>query len=120
MRVFKNKWFVRFAEKAGITDDDLRKAALEIEAGTVDANYGGDVYKKRIARKGGGKRSGYRSIVFFRRGEKMFFVYGFAKSSRDNISEKEERQLKKESRKYLGYSDEALTTLKKAGQITEI
>ncbi|MDR0600081.1 MAG: type II toxin-antitoxin system RelE/ParE family toxin, partial [Treponema sp.] len=32
MRVFKYKWFAKFAEKAGITDDDLWKAVKEIEA----------------------------------------------------------------------------------------
>ncbi|MDR0600126.1 MAG: type II toxin-antitoxin system RelE/ParE family toxin, partial [Treponema sp.] len=85
MRVFKYKWFAKFAEKAGITDDDLWKAVKEIEAGLVETNYGGDVYKKRIPREGEGKRGGFRSVVFFRRGDKTFFVYGFAKSRRDNI-----------------------------------
>ncbi|MDR0552371.1 MAG: type II toxin-antitoxin system RelE/ParE family toxin [Spirochaetaceae bacterium] len=84
----------RFPTKAAITDDDLRNAAKEIETGLVEANYGGDVYKKRIARKGEGKRGGYRSIVFFKHGDKLFFVYGFAKSKRDSIDEKEERQFK--------------------------
>jgi hypothetical protein len=41
VRFFKYKWFARFAEKAGITDDDLRATVKEIEAGLVEANYGG-------------------------------------------------------------------------------
>jgi hypothetical protein len=41
VRVFKYKWFAKFAEKANISDGDLREAAKEIEAGLVDANYGG-------------------------------------------------------------------------------
>jgi hypothetical protein len=42
------------------------------------------VYKQRLARSGG-----CRAIVFFRSGERTFFVYGFAKSDRSNISGKE-------------------------------
>ena len=39
----------------------------------------------RVARPGEGKSGGYRVIVFFRSEEQTFFVYGFAKSNRDNI-----------------------------------
>jgi hypothetical protein len=99
VRVFKYNWFAKFAEKAGITDDDLREAVKEIEAGLVEASYGGDVYKKRIARKGDGKSGGYRSIVFFRKGDKLFFVYAFPKSKRSNIEEDEERYYKNEAKK---------------------
>jgi hypothetical protein len=120
VRVFKYKWFAKFAEKEGISDDDLREAVKEIEAGLVDANYGGDVYKKRIARKGEGKSGGYRGIVFFRREDKLFFVYGFAKSQRDNIDEKEERGYKGTAKEYFAYSDETLMALKKKGKLIEI
>jgi len=34
-----------------------------------------------IARRGQGRSGGYRAIVLFRRGERSFFVYGFAKSA---------------------------------------
>ena len=44
---------------------------------------GGGVIKQRIARPGQGKSKGYRTIIFFRRGVKAFFVYGFAKNQRD-------------------------------------
>jgi hypothetical protein len=120
VRVFKYKWFAKFAEKAGISDDDLREAVKEIEAGLVDANYGGNVYKKRIARKGEGKSGGYRTILFFKSGDKTFFVYGFAKSNRNNIREDEEQRLKKEAKKAFAYSDEALAAAVKIGELIEI
>jgi hypothetical protein len=119
VRVFKNKWFTKFAEKAAITDDDLLEAVKEIEAGLVDVNYGGDVYKKRIARKGEGKSGGYRSIVFFRREDKLFFVYCFPKSRRDDIGEDEERYYKKEAKKFFAYTNESLAALKKNGDLVE-
>ncbi|MDR1468350.1 MAG: type II toxin-antitoxin system RelE/ParE family toxin [Spirochaetaceae bacterium] len=43
---------------------------------------------QRAVRSGGGKPGGYRVVVFFKSGERAFFVYGFAKSDRNNIDEK--------------------------------
>ena len=50
MRIFKNKWFMRFARKEGISDEALLEAVKQIEAGNYDANLGAGVYKQRIAR----------------------------------------------------------------------
>jgi hypothetical protein len=90
VRIFKTTWFARFAEKEGITDDELREAADRLESGQApphggDADLGGGVYKVRVARPGGSKAGGDQAIVFFRSEERTFFVYGFAKSDRDNI-----------------------------------
>jgi hypothetical protein len=85
MRTFKNPWFTRFAAKEGITDEELKGIVNQLEAGQADADLGGDVYKVRKARPGAGKAGGYRVIVFFRRGERTFYHYGFATSDRANI-----------------------------------
>ena len=45
----------------------LLKAAKEIDQGLVDASLGGNLVKKRVARKGEGKRGGFRTIVVFQR-----------------------------------------------------
>jgi hypothetical protein len=58
VRIFKNAWFLRFARKEGIGDDELRDIVDELEAGQVDADLGGDVYKQRLARPGEGKSGG--------------------------------------------------------------
>ena len=94
MRIFKNAWFARFAGKEGITDGELREMVNRLEAGQaanqrLDANLGGGVYKVRVARPGKGKSGGYRVIVFFKSGERTFYVYGFAKSGQANISRKD-------------------------------
>ena len=65
MRIFKNTWFTRFADKEGITDAELRETVNRLEAGQADADLGGGVYKARIARPGEGKSGCYRVIVFF-------------------------------------------------------
>jgi len=45
VRVFKNTWFARFADKEGISDGELKEAVNQLEAGQADADLGGDVYK---------------------------------------------------------------------------
>ena len=47
--------------------------------------FGGDVIEQCIARKSQGRSGGWRTIMLFRRSELAFFVYGFAKSSRQNL-----------------------------------
>ena len=43
------------------------QAAAEIVAGQVDADLGGGLFKKRLARQGGGKRSGYRVLIGYKK-----------------------------------------------------
>ncbi|MDR1804181.1 MAG: type II toxin-antitoxin system RelE/ParE family toxin [Treponema sp.] len=107
MRIFKNSWFARFADKEGITDGELVEAVNLLEAGQAD-DLGGGVYKVRIARPGEGKRGGYRVIVFFKSEERTFFEYGFAKAKRRNINEKELRNFKKRAKIHLALTDEEI------------
>ena len=55
MRIFKTKPFVRFAKRESLDDASLMRAVLEIERGLVDADLGGGVIKKRVARLGGAR-----------------------------------------------------------------
>ena len=120
MRAFKNTWFTRFACREDISDSDLKKAVTRLEAGRADANLGGNVYKVRIARAGEGKSGGYRVIVLFRSGEKTFYVYGFAKSLRGNISEKELRNFKKAAKEYFLMTDEQIRISIENDELVEI
>ncbi|MGV2388440.1 MAG UNVERIFIED_CONTAM: type II toxin-antitoxin system RelE/ParE family toxin [Microcystis novacekii LVE1205-3] len=94
MRIFKNKWFTKFAKKENISDAKLWETIEDVESGRIDADYGGGVIKQRLSRTNEGKSSGYRSIILYRRNDKAFFVYGFAKSERENIDKDEERGFK--------------------------
>ena len=120
MRVFKTKPFARFASREGIADAALCEAIRRAEVGLVDADLGGGVVKLRLARKGQGKSGGFRVIVLFRRGARAFFVYGFAKSNRDNIRGDELRAFRKLAGEMLALDDQALATAIKNGTITEI
>jgi hypothetical protein len=120
VRVFKNKWFNRFADKNGITDDDLKDILSDLENGLVNANLGGDVYKKRVARPGAGKSGGYRTIVFFKSEFRTFFVYGFAKSDRDNIKVWELEHYKEDAKDVFALTEEVITARLKKGSLLEI
>jgi hypothetical protein len=85
VRVFKTKWFSRWARKQGVEDSALLMAVAEMAAGLVDADLGGHVVKKRIPLAGRGKRGGARCIVAYRSDHHTYFMYGFAKNERDNI-----------------------------------
>lgn len=85
MQTFKTKVFVRFAGREVVEDSDLCEAILRAGNGFIDVDLGGGVIKQRIARKGGGRSGGFRSIILFRRSELAFFVYGFSKSGRKNL-----------------------------------
>lgn len=98
------KTFQGFAARERISDATIVKAAREMQRQLYDASLGGYVYKKRIARAGAGKRGGYRVLIVFRDEERLFFMRGFAKSERENISTDELQGLKHLAALYLDYS----------------
>jgi hypothetical protein len=121
VRIFKVSWFSRFAAKEGIRDSELKDIVKDVlEAGKADVDLGAGVYKIRFARSGEGKSGGYRVIVFFKSGLLTFYVYGFAKSDRGNISRKEIRQFKETAKDWLALTDKQLDELIKMGKYQEI
>jgi hypothetical protein len=120
VRIFKSRWFHRFALKEGIADLLLCDAVTRAERGQIDGALGGEVIKQRIARPGQGKSKGYRTIILFRRGAKAFFMYGFSKSERANIDKDEEKQFKEAARYVLALTDVQLAELLKRGDFLEV
>jgi len=120
VRIFKNMWFDRFAEKERITDGELRDIVSLLEVDQADANLGGGVYKVRLARPGEGKSGGYRIIVFFRSEEHTFFHYAYLKADRGNINRKELQVFKKLAKKLLVMTDMQLTEAVRARDFVEI
>ena len=51
---------------------------------------------------------------------KAFFIYGFAKNERANVSDKELRALKMLAKELMNYKAAALTKAMKAGELIEI
>jgi hypothetical protein len=63
MRVLKMHTFARFARQESMPDGSLANAIREAERGLIAAQLGGTLIKLRIARSGGGKSGGYRTII---------------------------------------------------------
>ncbi|MHB8416216.1 MAG: type II toxin-antitoxin system RelE/ParE family toxin [Acidiferrobacteraceae bacterium] len=120
MRIFKNAWFARFARKQRIPDSALVEAVQRAEKGLIDADLGGGVIKQRVARPGQGKSGGYRTILLYRQTHRVFFVYGFAKSARDNIDDDEEAHFRRAAHHVLGISEEHLAEMIANGQFSEV
>lgn len=54
MQIYKTKWFNRWAKKEGLNTASLCLAVEEMLNGLYEADLGGSVIKKRIAREGQG------------------------------------------------------------------
>lgn len=120
MRILKNKGFDRWAEKEGLNDEAILKAAEEMEKGLYEGNFGGNVFKKRVSIGNRGKRGGARTIVAFKIHNKAIFMYGFAKNQRENISGKEEKALKELAKVFLNFNDNQIDKAIQVGELIEV
>ncbi len=89
MRIFKTRVFSGWARKERISDQSLRLAVKEMELGLFDVSLGNGIYKKRVPVQGRGKSGGARTILAYKSNKRAFFMYGFLKSDKSNISQKE-------------------------------
>ena len=86
--------FIRRAK--AIMSDEERIALVDHIAANPEAgvSLGGGLRKVRIAREGGGKSGGYRTIhVFGGAHVPLFLVTVFAKNEKDNLSRSEQTEL---------------------------
>ena len=122
MRVFKNKWFARWVRTEDVPDSALLRTAAEIVAGQVEADLGSCLFKKRLARQGSGKRSGYRVLIGYKKpnSDRIVFLYAFAKNARANISDKEKEALSLVAEAFVSATDSQVSLLLKEGSIVEV
>jgi len=91
-----------------------------MEFGLVDADLGGALYKKRVARQGAGKSGGYRTLLSARIGGRYVFLHGFAKSDKADITSKEKQALQFAGKVFLELSDDALSRALWSGVLMEV
>lgn len=120
MRIYKLKSFAKFADREKIDDATLVETITRANSGLIDADLGNGIIKQRIARKGQGKSSAYRTLIFYRINGNHFFVAGFAKSVQSNISSQDLQALKILADQFKQYDLEALNKLLLNGKMTEI
>lgn len=120
MRAFKTKEFARWARREGLGNSALWWAVAEMEQGLIDARLGGMVVKKRVALPGRGKRGSTRTLLAFKKDDRAFFIYGFAKNQRADVGDRELQALKLLARELLSYSASMLAEAIKVGELIEI
>ena len=119
-RIFKTRKFAQLIESIGLTDLDILDATREMEAGLIDANLGGNVYKKRIALGGKGKRGGARTIVATRHAGHWIFIYAFAKSETGNIGRADLHKLQQYAQELLSLTDHGIQKLVATRKLQEV
>ena len=120
MQVFKTKEFGRFARKEKLGNECLCEAVKRAGDGLVDADLGAGLIKQRVARAGRGRSSGYRTIIVFRTEDRSIFLYGFAKSSKTNLTDKELAVYKRLAGVCLGADAATLAALTSGGELIEV
>ena len=119
-RVFKTRHFSRWMRKTELTDSSLCAAVLEMAQGLIDADLGGGVVKKRVGWAGRGKRGGARTLVATNKGNRWFFVVGFEKNDRTNISAEEKEALQSIAQELLARTGKDLDAQVEDGTLQEI
>jgi hypothetical protein len=120
LRIFKTKWFVRYARHERISDTSLSDVIERAERGIVDADLGCGVIKQRVARAGQGRSGGYRLLIAYRAGDRAVFLYGFAKNERDNLGDEELATLREIAAAWFEANDERLEHAIQKGILQEV
>ena len=119
-RVFKTRQFANWMRKSELTDQALCQAVTEMSQGLIDADLGGGVVKKRVGLAGRGKRGGIRTLIATNKGSRWFFVYGFEKNDRANITDDELQALQDIAEQLLARQGRQLDEAVEDGSLKEI
>ena len=119
-RILKRKDFARWQSSEKLPDAVLCEAVQEMESGLIDADLGGSLYKKRVARPGGGKSGGYRTLLSAKIGRRYVFLHGFSKSDKANITQEEKKALQFAGKVFLELPAEALSKALQLGVLLEV
>ncbi|MBU4264113.1 MAG: type II toxin-antitoxin system RelE/ParE family toxin [Proteobacteria bacterium] len=120
MRKLMTRSFSKWATKQNVPHEELANAILEIESGNFEANLGGHILKKRIRFQGKGKSGSGRTIVCYKRENRLIFVHGFAKNEKANLTIKELNAFKELAKILLGLTPEQLRIAIANGDFIEV
>jgi hypothetical protein len=120
MRVLKTHTFARFARQESMPDGSLANAIRQAERGLIAAQLGGGLIRLRVARPGGGKSGGYRTIVAYSARRRAVFLFGFAKNQRDNLTPVQLADLKMVGRDLLALTEHQINEAVAEGQLQEV
>lgn len=108
MKKLSTKWFRNWAGNMNLSNQTLLKAIKNLEMGLSASGLGHHLYKVRIKREHSGKSSGFRTIIVYKKNDRVIFLYGFGKNEKDNINKIELQYFKKLGNDLLGLTEKQL------------
>jgi hypothetical protein len=113
VRVFLVPQVVKLMRKEHLPVASLCRTAREVVAGKLgagEADLNGGLFKKRVARPGGGKSGGYR----------MIFAYAFAKNAAATLTPQGHEALVKAAGRFLAADNRQIAALLAFGDVNEM
>ena len=120
MEVYLTQWMARFTRREKIDRASLCEAIARAERGLIDADLGGGLIKQRVARRGKGRSGGYRTLIAFRRADRAVFLFGFAKSQRENIATDDLKTVRQVAARFLAFTAQELQQARELGEVEEV
>jgi hypothetical protein len=115
----------KLLRKERLPDAVLCKPAREVLAGTLgagEADLGAGLFKKRLARPGGGKSGGYRAIIAYRppRSDRVLVTYAFAKNAASTLTPQGREALSEIAQTFVAADEAQLTELLASRDVSEV
>ena len=115
----------KLLRKERLPDTILCKPAREVLAGTLgagEADLGTGLFKKRLARPGGGKQGGYRAVIAYQspQADRVLVAYAFAKNAASTLTPQGHEALSKVAQAFMAMNNEQLTELLAAQDVSEV
>ena len=120
MLKLKTKWFNKWAKKNALTDKNLLKTIENISFNLGVVNLGGGLFKIRTPKVGQGKSGGFRTLVVYKEKDLAVFVYGFAKTDKDNLDKEELKYFKILAKDLLKIKNSEYVKLEKQGSFISL
>ncbi len=120
MLKLKTKWFNKWAKKNTVSDKSLQKTIENLSNNLGTTDLGGGLYKIRTSKLGHGKSGSFRTIVVFREADIAIFVYGFAKTDKNNLDREELKYFKKLAKDLLKIEKTKYIELEKQGSFISL
>ena len=120
MLKLKTKWFNKWAKKNALTDKNLLKTIENISFNLGVVNLGGGLFKIRTPKVGQGKSGGFRTLVVYKEKDLTVFVYGFAKTDKDNLDKEELKYFKILAKDLLKIKNNEYVKLEKQGSFISL
>jgi len=120
MLKLKTKWFNKWAKKNAVSDKSLMKTIDNLSNNLGIAKLGKGLYKIRTPKLGQGKSGGFRTIIVYKKAEIAIFIYGFAKTDKDNLDKEELKYFSKFAKDLFNMHKHEFVKLEKQGNFISI